>query len=89
MRMSIQLFFRGNNQQYQISPRWIHNLCKSKESENGGAGESAVMALLKKQGAPYWSEFSGETTEYNFKRDSTGMKVYGRYSKVRKVKIQK
>lgn len=60
----------------QISAYWIHNLCKSWESLNGGSSEVAVMSLLKKQGAPYNNTMSWLTNDENFKSWNPKMEAW-------------
>ncbi len=56
-----------HNLKYRISPAWIYNLIKGKAHSNEGANKSEFFVLALKQGAPYWSDFPGETTPINYK----------------------
>lgn len=56
-----------NNSCYRISPAWIHNLTKMNDHEDAGTDRRMFFSIVLKQGAPYWSDFPGTTTETNFK----------------------
>lgn len=55
-----------HNVKYRISPAWIHNLIKEGGNINSGASAHEFFELVLAQGAPYWSDFSGETTITNY-----------------------